>query len=768
MSIAGLNTLFNDDLNSGIMRLCYDFSSWDDSDDFDYGSPSFIPCRASPSVPNAALTNEAVLWAFDNSNNRSATAETLGENGGLGVKLFGGVSGHNQFVQIVDSTGLYSGQAFTMMFEVEKLARRDFYLSGDGSIHSREILFSNLTGEAPNASGWELGLNTANHLYIRAYDAQSPFCLTFNGITYGKNIWFLTYENKNLSLSWFDPANQKVAKVSRTLTSDLTNGGNWYIGSGIMGGQSLNTGDAGSKVSSLMMNGFAFFDRKFWDSSLTSMAIAWKSDPSTGSSVSQEVSSDISGISESCDDITGVLYVGWNLSGITYETGYVTGDVPEYVEYSGVVDVGDDYFVREGDVFITETNYEEVPITGITGYDFTYPVTEIVTETPVFVYGDVTGIIDQQCVLTYVSSGVTGYVTGLSLGVEGYDPSGLFPDSSSFMGRRFDADESFIELLTGNSSYSGAYQKINLSPIVYESSYGRTKTLFLNSPVFVINGSGEFFLNGLAQRFGTGSSTTSGQTTILELEKDYAVIHNQREAVCSLPFSSSSEILSLWGVMDAGVSGTLSEPNDRPDNGYYSGDWGVFYHYSGGFYSSDGIANLLFEFVPPARLALSISGNSPTVYSNDTFEEWPTGWEGGTWYERGSEFTITGTGQYSEAPLYDISWSGRQIFFNGQKIYSGLMYEIEDGGFVPLGHLTSCTGIYFSLPELDGSVYATGSGIDGYYDGKFWPKSNVLFQNGARIGYDSVIEHCSSKDLLTGMGVEIDGMGIVGSGTVEG
>lgn len=687
MSVEALNTLFNDDLNSGVMRIFYDFSTT--------GISSSPPTKQFPSLDNASQDYPALIFGYASGTSSSA-AENASFNGGSGVKLYGGVYPNNyeQFLTVQSGSGVFTGQEFTMMFEAEKLCRVDFSLSGDGPIHDREIIFSNRIGSHPNVSGWELGLNSANLLYFKTWDLGQPKTLTLNTVPYGKNVWFFTYGQKNASLYWFDPAERTAEKSQMSLAEDLTNGGDWYIGSG-NAINSINTGSASSKTSSLLLSAFGFFDQRFFEPYISTIATAWKSESVSATGVDGEFLFDISGVQEVCEDISGALYSSWVLDHTDYVTGYTTGTEPVYSELTGLVPDGSDYYVSEdNNGYITETNNSGGTITGVTGFGYTYPVTTGVTEVPVFVYQEVSGVVGEECQLTVTTSGQTGYTTGVELSVSGYDASDIFPDLLSYLGPRFELD--YVEQITGVTSYSGTTQIVNVSPVVSESSYGLGKTIRLEDPELQLTSGSNVFLNGLSQRLGTGNyieGYESGrQTFSLVLEKEFAIFSgNEREIANEYPFTGNDQMLNLWGVVDVGqeVSGRQS-------------------------------------------------------------------------------IQITDTGQYSQIYFTGIQPSGKQVFFNGQKIYENENYLNSGNYFIPTGFVTLCTGTYFSIPDFDGAQAFFGlvdSNPEYDYSGpKFYPKSVVYYLNGVREGYSQLLEHGSGKDLISGFGIEITGTELVFEG----
>jgi len=107
---------------------------------------------------------------------------------------------------------------------------------------------------------------------------------------------------------------------------------------------------------------------------------------------------------------------------------------------------------------------------------------------------------------------------------------------------------------------------------------------------------------------------------------------------------------------------------------------------------------------------------------------------------------ITALADYASAPFSEIDASA-QVFFNGQKIYSGIDYT-DAAGFNPLSPLTTMTGTYFSAPNFSDSVVYSGVNRYDLTGDAFSGNSHVIYINGVRQSPDSFVGYSSGVSLL--------------------
>mgnify|MGYP003148868613 FL=1 len=118
---------------------------------------------------------------------------------------------------------------------------------------------------------------------------------------------------------------------------------------------------------------------------------------------------------------------------------------------------------------------------------------------------------------------------------------------------------------------------------------------------------------------------------------------------------------------------------------------------------------------------------------------------------------IFNTSEYLNAPFSEIT-PDQQIFFNGQKIYSGIDYG-DNGGFMPTGEITGITGTYLSRPAYSGVNVTTHTGLNLYdLTGIVNNKGGVGISGDPFVGYingvrgapaDDFIKYCTGVCLLT-------------------
>lgn len=125
------------------------------------------------------------------------------------------------------------------------------------------------------------------------------------------------------------------------------------------------------------------------------------------------------------------------------------------------------------------------------------------------------------------------------------------------------------------------------------------------------------------------------------------------------------------------------------------------------------------------------------------------------------ELLITGLNQYDIEIFGDIQPSGKDVFFNGLKIYEGLNYEIELNDIKPIGYLTGQTGLYRAWNNTNGALLYTGNSVYDYYGtGLIEKDSLVVWMNGLRKTPSEFIYHDINVDLITGVDSMVDGTGV--------
>ena len=119
------------------------------------------------------------------------------------------------------------------------------------------------------------------------------------------------------------------------------------------------------------------------------------------------------------------------------------------------------------------------------------------------------------------------------------------------------------------------------------------------------------------------------------------------------------------------------------------------------------------------------------------------GQQGGSRYR----LDILSTSQYASSPFAEIPMEGEQVFFNGQKVYSGVDY-IDEGGFYPTGFITGIVGTYFTAPSYLNSVVNSGVNLYDLTGAPFSGNSHAVYINGIRQSYDMTIAYSTGVSLL--------------------
>jgi hypothetical protein len=112
---------------------------------------------------------------------------------------------------------------------------------------------------------------------------------------------------------------------------------------------------------------------------------------------------------------------------------------------------------------------------------------------------------------------------------------------------------------------------------------------------------------------------------------------------------------------------------------------------------------------------------------------------------------ITGSGQYEDAPFSQISPDSTQVFFNGQKIYSGIDYASEGGLFRPTGEIVEegMIGFFTTLPLQQGQGSLTGINMYDYdFSFPYTLDSLSFYINGIRQNPDQFIQYSSGVNLI--------------------
>lgn len=110
---------------------------------------------------------------------------------------------------------------------------------------------------------------------------------------------------------------------------------------------------------------------------------------------------------------------------------------------------------------------------------------------------------------------------------------------------------------------------------------------------------------------------------------------------------------------------------------------------------------------------------------------------------------ISNISQYTSAPFGEIEIENSTVFFNGQKIYEGIDWY-DNGGFFPIGDITTVTGIFESRSSYASLGAIRHSGIN-LYDLRNETCGNfVAYINGVRAPKEDFIYYSSGVNLIDG------------------
>lgn len=129
------------------------------------------------------------------------------------------------------------------------------------------------------------------------------------------------------------------------------------------------------------------------------------------------------------------------------------------------------------------------------------------------------------------------------------------------------------------------------------------------------------------------------------------------------------------------------------------------------------------------------------------------------------EFPIVDLDEYYDVLFGGMEPSGRDMFFNGIKIYEGLDYDVVGADFSPKGYLTGMTGLYFSRNRPEILSKTTGESVYDLYGTGYLEYDSVLpWINGVRKDTREYLYHDSFVDLISGTDLQKE----IGQGRYQG
>tara|TARA_R110000824_G_scaffold791_5_gene4843 strand:- start:4605 stop:6758 length:2154 start_codon:yes stop_codon:yes gene_type:complete len=636
--------------------------------------------------------------------------------GNLGTGTFsGGLSNFHDYVSIQNYGDLFSGE-FSILIGAQTTSRQDLGEAVKGPVSNNNILFSNFSGGGFTYSGWQMGINAANRAYVECYNGFDPLLLTYKGLPnpYVQNIWGLVFREGSLSLGLYDISTESFSFTSNLgMSGTMQPSSEWRIGSGInfdpnvkfSSQLTLNSGLFAGK-----MNNFVYFNTGLNAELINPIAKSLYSDlyektqPTYESGDTTFLYDSISGTG-----VTGVVGTTVSCSLTGTQTGYVP--FTETVALTGSLSAGDTYYLQvvSGAHSISgiAREYRALyntgsPLTGITGFTTVSHQTGRINYITGCSGATVTGV--QGTISGVTGSGIggfTGLLTSGVSGISGQPTPFLRPDAFSYIGTRL--------------PYTGVIEKYNIG------SFGTSDKGSLNNLAVVgealdnegqgfsikkvINsGSLSTYLNGVGRELG-GITFKSPNTSVVfydaNLDKTFA-----KTAI---------------GILDKDTATPAQIKT-------YFNEYNII---SGDYYLND--LNIMED--------LSFSYRSANV-----LDIYDTGLNTGTIRSR---WEVTGVSDYAAPPSPNPISGDQWVFFNGQKLVSGTNY-IATTGFIPTGYITGTTGVYFTIPPVDGTTQITGNSLS-FEGSPFFPNSNIIFINGVRQDVSEYyVEHTQTKDLISG------------------
>jgi hypothetical protein len=648
--------------------------------------------------------------------------------GNLGTGTFsGGLNTFYDYISIDNYGDLFSGE-FAFLINAQTTSRQDLGESQKGPVSNSNILFSNLKGgeivsvgpdgepcTGTHYGGWQIGINAANRMYLESYNGFEPVIITYMGETIpsSDNIWGVVYEDGAARVGLYSVGAEAFSFNSSAIIPDsMATTGLWRIGSGVNFDPNVKFSTQLTLNSGLFagkMDNFIYFNTGLSDSELNDVAKSLYSDlyvatpPSFTSGDTVFFFDGVTGTEQS-----GVIGTTTECS----ETGTVTEDISftHKEAVRGNIGVGELHFVVNSTGFHpisgTVTGYRHIRSTEgltdvITGFTITNHETGIITSLSGCSGVDVSGaVVNEFGVLASGAGGFTGTVASGVSGISGDIPSTLRPDSFSYIGIPI-TTEGVIEKYNVGSFGSSEQGSLNNLANIGSARLGDGQGFFMSKTG--TSNSLSFYLNGVGREQGK-----------IEVRTD-----------------STSEVFTENGVTFARTACGTIIPLTTATNFEIQTFFNSYTITSGSCFVSglQILDTLSFPLGMSNILELYDTGlNTATVRSR---------WE------------VTSLYEYESPPDPNPISGDQWVFFNGQKLVSGINY-FNDAGFVPSGYITEITGTYFTFPQVSGTTQSTGSNLS-FEESPFFPNSNIIFINGVRQELSAYyVEHSSTKDLISG------------------
>lgn len=257
------------------------------------------------------------------------------------------VTGGNKIGSVSNGKELYSGSATTIysinnsgafsssrdnLIKINNISIDDFnsdlsfLIKFRPSISQSSVLFSSLTGDSFK-SGFNIGINNSNNLYLEYYDNQGPVILTNQKKLPETSIVNVSISRGNVGLGWYNANSRRMESTNFFINSAyLLFSDKWYLGGNILTG-------VGNQDFSGYMGGFLAFNTALSQASVTRLTSGFYSYPSVVPAVSgYSVTTGVVDYSytEIPSYVTGFnsIFSGYRTVGACGETYPVWYDVP--------------------------------------------------------------------------------------------------------------------------------------------------------------------------------------------------------------------------------------------------------------------------------------------------------------------------------------------------------------------------------------------------------------------------------------------------------
>jgi len=595
-----------------------------------------------------------------------------------------------------------------------------------------EILFSSFNGAD---KGFEIGINSANKLFMQYKESHGPQMVTFNNIPDKKNIYAITIDEEisqvhmrrwNLALEEFE---SKIFNYD-SCECFSSSGSKWYIGSGdYKGDEGINLQDSAYKYLG-NIDRFMYFDGKMIDEDIENIIKSTYEvinyiPETSGSYVDQRPSNEFEKVVDyTVSGITGYVDVitGYEQRSSTYQ--YITGDT-----LTGIVNSGDYYYQYDSD-YSSNNVYGKIETTGI--------YKEVLAESTIY-------------------DAITGFVTGLNSDSVSWSDEGFAPEPiyyhSGVSGKLYDVYR--VTPLVGETknyfSDFGYYEMSGVLPIVMPDGnigYGPTSYTYL--------GARDDADDIMETHMGVNLFSVSNFGDI-----DVFSPFDGHDAIStSLDLDYDEEKIALYinGVAQAKGDMVLDNVkcNDPQTQSIVNGDYAVYSHDER---STPGLSKIYYD---DYDLSLITSHPMIDIVKNKDFNNFystPGIYKFNTWSDDATTKNIKSfpTGNF-------------KLFFNGKKLISGSMHDYEvrfDYGegkhYIDIlsSQIYNSSGYYHIEPEFylddDANDYSiryneNASESDNYFDYNsaqpFVYASFVSYLNGIRMDPKSFVYHAAGVDLI--------------------